>query len=94
MDPSSFESRCKSEGFTDLEQRTGTPNFTSQPHTHPFDVRALVLTGEFTLNRNGVAEKYVAGESFSMEAGCVHAESFGPQGSVYLLGRKHHAAST
>ena len=92
MDATSFETTLRSQGITDIEQRVGAPNFAAQMHTHPFEVHALVLAGEFTLALEGSATTYRAGETFTMAPGCVHAEQFGAEGSKYVLGRKHPAA--
>ena len=92
MDPKAFSSACKRDGYDDVEQRQGTPGFTAKPHTHPFSVRGLVLDGEFRLTRNGETQVCRAGDSFSMESGCEHAESFGADGATYLVARKHDAA--
>ncbi len=89
MDAAAFEASCRQEGFTDIEARVGAPNFKAQPHTHPFAVRVLVTEGEFTLVREGVPRSYGAGETFHMEAGCNHAEQFGPGGAHFVLGRRH-----
>jgi len=91
MDHHAFETACKHDGYSDVEEKHGPPGFTSQMHTHPFAVRALVLSGEFTLNRGGEAQAFHAGGTFSLEAGCEHAESFGPAGATYLVARKHPA---
>ena len=89
MDTATFEAALKSKGITDIEHRDGAPNFAAKPHTHPFEVHALVLAGEFGLDRNGALETYRVGETFTMEPGCMHAEIFGPEGSKYVLGRRH-----
>ena len=91
MDQDSFVAACRREGFGDVEEKTGQPGFTSKLHTHPFAVRAMVLTGEFSLTRNGATEVFRPGGTFVMDAGCEHAEAFGPDGSKYLVARKHAA---
>jgi hypothetical protein len=58
-------------------------------HSHPFDVKAMVLKGALTLNRDGGSQTYKPGEVFAMPRGCVHYESYGDEGAVVLLGRKH-----
>lgn len=63
--------------------------FASKPHTHPFAVRGLVLSGEFHLTRNGETEVLRSGATFSMPAHCEHAERFGPNGATYVVARKH-----
>ncbi len=47
------------------------------------------MEGALTLTRDGDARTYKAGETFSMPRGCLHFESYGPEGAVVLLGRKH-----
>jgi quercetin dioxygenase-like cupin family protein len=88
MDTSAFEASLREDGFGDAERKDGQPGFSCAPHTHPFDVRVLVLRGEFGLVRDGATQTFGAGDVFAMEAGCEHAESFGPQGASYLVGRK------
>ena len=92
MDHSAFETACKHDGFGAVEEKHGPAGFTSKPHTHPFAVRVLVLTGEFRLSRNDDTEVFHSGASFAMESGCEHAESFGEHGATYLVARKHDAA--
>ncbi|MFT5175891.1 MAG: quercetin dioxygenase-like cupin family protein [Gammaproteobacteria bacterium] len=92
MDQSAFEQSCAQQGFEAVEERQGTPGFTSQMHSHPFTARIMVTGGEFTITRNGAAEVYTAGGNFTMDAGCEHAESFGVDGATFLAARKHHPA--
>ena len=87
-DNTAFENACKQAGFGEVEQKSGPANFNSKPHTHPFSVRGLILSGEFRLTRDGSTEVFLPGASFSMDAGCEHAESFGPTGATYLVARK------
>ena len=48
-----------------------------------------MLQGVFTLTRDGKTDNYKPGETFTMERGCLHYESYGPEGAVVLVGRKH-----
>jgi quercetin dioxygenase-like cupin family protein len=48
----------------------------------------VVLDGEITLTVSGDARTYRAGDIFTMAAGCAHAESVGPAGVKYLVGRR------
>jgi hypothetical protein len=92
MDAATFRADLERAGFTEIEERTGVPNFSSKPHTHPFEVRALILEGEFILTREGAARSHGVGDTFEMAAECVHFESFGPIGSKYIIGRRHPPA--
>ena len=93
MDHSTFERACKNDGFETVEEKQGVPGFTSKMHTHPFTARILVLTGEFSVTRDGQTEVYHGGGTFTMESGCEHAESFGADGSTYLVARKQDTAA-
>jgi quercetin dioxygenase-like cupin family protein len=57
-------------------------------HSHPFDVRAMVLKGALTLSCDGQSRTYRQGEIFTMARGCLHSESYGGQGAVVLVGRR------
>jgi quercetin dioxygenase-like cupin family protein len=93
MDTKEFEVRLKQGGYLDVETKKAAPNFASKPHTHEFDVRALILDGQLTLTRDGKADTYRAGQTFEMDAGCLHTEQYGAEGTTYLVGRRHRAAS-
>ena len=87
MDQKTFEAALKKEGYEVMTNTT--PGAKVNPeHSHPFDVKAMVLTGALTLNRDGGSQTYKPGEIFAMPRGCVHYESYGPEGAVVLLGRK------
>lgn len=88
MDQKSFEAALKKEGYEVMTNTT--PGAKVNPeHSHPFDVKAMVLKGALTLNRDGSSQTYKPGEVFTMPRGCVHYESYGDDGAVVLLGRKH-----
>jgi quercetin dioxygenase-like cupin family protein len=87
MDRQIFETELKRDGY-DVMTNT-TPGAKVNPeHSHPFDVRAMVLEGALTLTRGSDTRTYKPGEIFTMDRGCLHYESYGPEGAVVLLGRK------
>ncbi len=87
MDRQTFEAELKRDGY-DVMTNT-TPGVKVNPeHSHPFDVRAMVVQGALTLTREGTSHTYRAGEIFTMTRGCLHSESYGPEGAVTLVGRK------
>ena len=92
LDQSAFEQSCARGGFAAVEKKQGQPGFTSDIHTHPFTARIMVLSGEFSVTRNGGTEVYTSGGSFTMDVGCEHAESFGADGSTWLVARKYDTA--
>ncbi len=74
MDRKIFEDELKREGY-DVMTNT-TPGAKVNPeHSHPFDVKALVLKGAMSLTRDGKTETYKAGQTFSMPRGCVHSKA-------------------
>ena len=82
-----FEFALRRDGFT-VERKTLAPNARTTEHAHPFDVRALVLNGDITLTVEGIDYAYRAGDIFVMPAGHLHAETVGPDGVEYLVGRR------
>jgi quercetin dioxygenase-like cupin family protein len=89
MDRQAFEAELKRDGFDEiLTNRTPGAKFNPE-HSHPFDVRAMVLDGAITLDWAGRTQTFRAGEVFTMARGCLHTETFGPEGVVTLVGRKH-----
>ena len=87
-----FEAALRREGFA--IERKSIPGMTQVPeHAHPFDVRALVLNGEITLTVEGVEYAYREGDIFVLPAGHRHAETVGPAGVDYLVGRRSNASN-
>ncbi len=88
MDITAFENSLRSEGYRDLETKA-LPAGTSTPeHSHPFNVRALVIEGQISLSVAGVKTTYVKGQEFEMAAGCRHGEEIGADGVRYVVGRR------
>jgi quercetin dioxygenase-like cupin family protein len=88
MDPREFEEALRQDGFS-AEIRTTEPRKVTPEHTHPFEVRALVLDGEITLTTGGESQTYRQGDVFTMAPGRAHAEAVGPEGVRNLVGRRH-----
>ena len=88
MDTAGFEAALKRDGFLEIVTKSMNPYVALDEHTHPYDVRGLVLEGEVTLRYDGKVQTCRPGDSFSMVAGCAHSESYGPQGVTYLIGRR------
>lgn len=93
MNTADFETALRHAGYQDVERKQTQPDFATQPHSHPFDVRALVLEGEMTLTSQGESRTYRVGEVFEMAAGCEHSERYGPAGAKTLVGRRKPGAS-
>ena len=91
MDTTETESKWASEGYA-VERISKPAHLTTNPHSHPFDARVFILAGEFTLTSQGQSRVFYPEEHFEMPAGCLHSEHYGPEGAVFLIGRKHPAA--
>ena len=87
MDTHVFESELKRDGY-DVMTNTTAGAKVNPEHSHPFDIRAMVLKGALTMNRDGQSQTFRPGEIFTMPRGCLHYESYGPEGAVVLLGRR------
>ena len=86
---SAFTALLQQEGYLDIETKVARANFTSKPHTHPFDVRALILEGSFTLICGDKTLTCGPGEQFALTRDIEHVESYGAQDVTYLVGRRH-----
>jgi quercetin dioxygenase-like cupin family protein len=87
MDQAQFEAELRRDGYEPMTSTT--PGAKVNPeHSHPFDVRAMVVKGALTLTREGRTDTYRPGEVFTMPRGCLHYESYDAEGAVVLLGRK------
>lgn len=87
IDKATFERELKRDGYEVLVSTT--PGAKVNPeHSHPFDVRAMVLKGAVTLTVDGKSRTYEAGDVFTMDRGCRHFESYDGRGAEVLLGRR------
>ena len=87
MDRQTFEAGLKRDGYEILTNTT--PGAKMNPeHSHPFDVRAMVLKGAITITSASEAKTYKPGDTWDLARGCLHSESYGPEGAVVLFGRK------
>jgi len=85
-----FKSQKLSEGFDEVLVRDWAPNERNQPHKHPFDVDALMVSGTFTLTIDGQQPRHLQpGDRFQVPRGVTHHEAYGPQGAVFWAARKN-----
>lgn len=91
MDTTRFESELQSDGFGQIEAKTLAADASTTEHSHPFDVRALVVEGRISLTVAGDTRTYAKGDVFTMAADCRHAEQVGSAGVSYVVGRRHAA---
>ena len=60
-------------------------------HAHPFEAKALILSGELSICTATEDRSYRTGEVFHLAAGMPHSERYGPEGVTYLVGRKQES---
>ena len=88
MDTQTFEAELKREGYEVMTNTT--PGVKVNPeHSHPFDVRAMVVQGAITISSGDKATTYRPGDRWDLPRGLLHSESYGPEGAVVVVGRKH-----
>lgn len=88
MDPHLFRQQLQDAGFQQITTVTREPHGFLDTHTHPFEARALILSGEITLVCQGRELLYRPGEIFHLARAEPHTERYGAQGVSYLVGRK------
>ena len=93
MSPAEFEATLQADNFGEMIPIERPAGYAMGEHTHSFDARALITSGEFTLRVDGVSTTYAAGDIFRLSAGTPHHESAGPNGATYLSGRREMSAS-
>jgi hypothetical protein len=95
MNPSTFDefkTAALAEGFDEILVREWAPGQELATHTHPFEVKALVVRGELALTCGGHTRRIVAGGGFELAREAPHAEHYGPQGATFWVARRHPPA--
>ncbi|MBV8889119.1 MAG: cupin [Alphaproteobacteria bacterium] len=93
MDRAEFESRLREQGYQEIAHREMPAHQINDAHAHDFDAQLLILHGEMTIVRDGLAHSYRSGDTFDMPSGTRHEERAGPEGVRYIAGRRRHAAA-
>ncbi len=75
------------EGFDEVLVREWEPNRVVDTHTHPFDVSALVVRGEFKLTLGDKVITLKAGDPFRLARNIPHIENYGPEGATVWVAR-------
>jgi len=88
MTAGQFTTELRQAGFEQVVEVEWPANGYLEEHSHPFESRALILSGEITLTVEGRETRYGVGEVFHLAHGALHKERYGPAGVRYLVGRK------
>lgn len=75
-------------GFSEVVTVTRDGNTGLGDHRHPFEAKALILEGTISIECAGRTTHHGAGDVFHLAPNELHSERYGPQGVVYLVGRK------
>lgn len=90
MDLEAFAAELRKDGYLDTETKTIEADKVVGLHSHPFDVRAVVLKGSARIAcGNEPAREFKPGDIVEVAAGVEHSEHYGPQGYTILVGRRH-----
>ena len=65
-----------------------------EPHTHPFDVKAVVVRGEVWLTVQHETRHLRPGDRFELDRGVLHTERYGGDGATYWVARRGGPAPT
>ena len=75
------------EGFDEVLVREWDPNRVVDTHTHPVDVSALVVRGEFKLTLDDKVITLKAGDPVRLARDIPHIENYGPEGATVWVAR-------
>jgi len=88
MTKAEFLSMLAQEDFPAPVLVTREANGFLDTHSHPFEVKALVIQGQINITINDIKHCHVTGYLFHLLNNQVHTESYGIQGVEYLASRK------
>jgi mannose-6-phosphate isomerase-like protein (cupin superfamily) len=90
--PADFERALTKDGFSSnvVEFAPGTIN---PEHSHAWDARLLVTSGEIAITVDGSELLYTVGDVFSLPANYPHSEVVGSDGVTFIAGRRYLTGS-
>ena len=88
-DFAAYEQACLADGFDEVLVRDWPPGAVVPTHHHPFALRASVVAGEMWLGAPGAQPRHLMpGDEFSLAAGALHDERYGPAGATFWVARR------
>lgn len=84
-----FTDAMLARGYQEVLVREWAPGHETPEHTHPFDVDARVVQGEFWLTVDGRTRHLRANDSFQLQRDVPHAERYGPLGAIFWAARRN-----
>lgn len=83
-----FKTQALAEGFDEVLERSWPPDTVLATHTHPFAVKARVVSGEMWLHAGERTQHLRAGDHFALERNVPHDERYGSKGATYWVARR------
>jgi quercetin dioxygenase-like cupin family protein len=87
-----FEATAHAQGYAEVISREWPPLTVLDTHSHPFDAKALVVSGELWLTVGSGTDKQTqhitAGQRFELTRNIPHDERYGPEGATYWVARR------
>ena len=84
-----FATRARAEGYDEVLERSWPANARLDTHTHPFALKARVVSGEMWLSVGDQTLHLQAGDDFALDSEVPHAERYGAQGATYWVARRN-----
>lgn len=90
-DIEAFKAGLARDGYRDVEEKTIKAGLAVGRHSHPYDVRALVLDGQATIDCDGEGPRtYRPGDVLVVARDVPHTEDYGSASDYrVLVGRRH-----
>ncbi len=90
MQKQTFVNAVLADGFNEPVLVSREANGFMAEHSHPFEARALIVSGEIEIGLGDTKQTYRAGEVFHLTRAQPHWERYGPGGVAYWSARKEN----
>ncbi|MEK7105484.1 MAG: cupin domain-containing protein [Patescibacteria group bacterium] len=77
------------EGYLDAAAWDDGSRDDYEEHTHPFDTKLVMVSGEMELSVNGVKRVLRSGDTVEVLRGTPHAAKIDATGCRYIIGERH-----
>jgi quercetin dioxygenase-like cupin family protein len=88
LNQQNFEQQLREEGYTEFVLVEQAPGYSRSEHSHPFDAKALIVSGHIHLAVGTKVSSYGEGTVFELAANTPHEEWTDEQGVRYFAGRR------
>jgi quercetin dioxygenase-like cupin family protein len=89
IDEAPLRTALARDGYTEILTREFAADAHLPEHSHVWDARVHVLRGEMQLSREGGTQHLLQGDHCEVPREQLHAERYGPQGTLLLIGRRY-----